>query len=923
MGSEERPRLLLIDAYALIYRAHFAFSRRPLTNAAGENTSAPFGFAGFLRDLLRDRRPTHAAVVFDAGVSFRDELYPAYKATRDRMPADLRSSLRYCRAIVRGFSLALVELEGYEADDVIGTLVRQAGEEGVETMIVSGDKDFCQLVGPRVALLNPGRGGVAGVRPEVMDAAATKNRFGVAPRQIADYLALVGDASDNVPGAPGIGPKTAVKLLAVHANLDEIIARADELKPPRLGRIVREHADLVRLSKELVTIKCDLDIALDMEALAVGEPDAAALRDVFGHLEFRHLAEEYGKLADRSGDPAKELPATEPRPPRIVTRFAELPELVRSASKAGRLAIHTETRARGAGSSRIVGLGLAIDDDNAWYLPLGHESFTLTELEADEAGELPNLPSLEDPAMAPLRELLASDVPKFGHDLKRHAAALSSSVPLGGEWFDVMIASYLLDPGRRDHGPSQLALAELGERHPVETDVTGSGRSRRGFAEVGVRELGAYCAARARLALRLGDRFRRRLANAGLDDLMFEMEMPLAPILLGMERRGIGLDREFFAEMRSRIVLELKTLRNEVFSLAGGPFNMNSTPQLRRVLFDQLGMPVLKKTKTGASTDASVLEELAVLGHELPRRMLAYRELEKLRSTYVEALPTLADPATGRVHTSFNQAVAATGRLSSSNPNLQNIPIRTEIGREIRHGFVAPPGHLFLSADYSQIELRVLAHLSEDESFLAAFRGGVDIHRQTAALIFAVALEEVTPEMRYRAKTVNFATLYGQGAFALARQLGITRAEAQAFIDSYFEKLGGIRAYLDEQVEMARRQGYVETLMGRRRTVPELKSPNWNVRQAGERIARNTPIQGSAADLMKKAMIDVQQALDGAGSEAAMLLQVHDELLLEAPTDELEAVSELVVGRMESAATLKVPLVVDSGAGRDWYECKG
>ena len=916
----------------MVYRSYYAFARRPLTNTAGENTSAPFGFTGFLRDLLRDHEPEYMAVVFDAGVSFRDEIYPDYKATRERMPDDLRASLGYVRELVRGFNLAVVELEGYEADDVIGTLASLARAAGIDSVIVSSDKDFCQLIEPRVTLLNPGRGGTAGVEADWVDEERTKSKFGVAPWQMADYLALVGDSSDNVPGAPGIGPKTAVKLLSAHANLEEVIANTHCLAPPRLGRIIGENEDRIRMSKELVTIRCDLDLELDLGRLAVGEPDAPALRDLFTRLEFRELALEFADQARHGGfdpDPQR-VERSFPRA-KVVRQPSELRAVVERARLSNRVAIHTESAGAGWGAEPV-GLSLAVDDEFAWYLPLAHSralDSSVMAVEGDEPGgsepgPFENLPPLTDARMCEVRALLESDgIEWVAHDIKRHAAALGKvGVRLGGEWFDVMIASYLLEPNRRDRSLPQIALAELGEKHAAETEIVGSGRSRRSFAEVDALALGSYCAGNARLALRLANRYRRRLVRESFDDFMSSLEMPLVHVLIRMEAVGIQLDRGFFARMRSRIGQELERLRNEVYALAGGPFNMNSTPQLREVLFERLGLPVIKKTKTGPSTDASVLEELAVLGHAVPQLMLEYRELEKLRSTYVEALPALVDPVTNRLHTSFNQTVAATGRLTSSNPNLQNIPIRTEIGREIRHGFVARPGHLFLSADYSQIELRVLAHISGDESFVGAFRNEIDIHRQTASVLFGVELDEVTASMRDRAKTVNFATLYGQGAFSLGRQLGITRAEAQAFIDAYFEKLDGIRAYIDEQIERAKRTGHVETLMGRRRPVPELRSPNWNVRQAGERIAVNTPVQGTAADLMKKAMIDLQRALDDVGSDAKILLQVHDELLLEVPGDELDEARDIVVDRMVGAVDLNVPLVVECGTGTDWYECK-
>jgi DNA polymerase-1 len=513
--------------------------------------------------------------------------------------------------------------------------------------------------------------------------------------------------------------------------------------------------------------------------------------------------------------------------------------------------------------------------------------------------------------------------PKVGHDLKATALALSlAGVSVRGLEFDGMIASYVIDPGRRSHDLPTLSMELLGHKPRVLSDVIGSGRDRVPVVEASVEGMKDYLCETAVVALKLQEPLVAQLRKHRLDQLMAELEMPLVPVLTRMELAGITIDEDFFRTMRGRLKRELDLIQEEIFKIAGGDFNLNSTPQLRQVLFEKLDLPVLKKTKTGPSTDASVLEELAEMGHQVPRLMMEYREMEKLRSTYVDALPQLVNPRTGRIHTSFNQTVAATGRLSSSDPNLQNIPIRTDLGREIRKGFVADPGTLFLGVDYSQIELRILAHFSRDDAFVRAFREGIDVHRQTAAVIFDVAVEEVTADMRGRAKTVNFATLYGQGPFSLAKRLGISREEAKTFIETYFERFQGVRDFLDAQVESAKELGYVETLLGRRRYVPELKSGNWNMRQFGERVAQNTPIQGTAADLMKKAMIDVQMALDASDTSATLLLQVHDELLLEVPEDEVDRVREIVVARMEGALELSVPLVAEWGVGPNWFECK-
>ena len=919
-----KPRIFLIDAYALIYRSYFAFIQRPLTNSAGENTSAPFGFTRFLLDIREDFAPDYLAVVFDAGDSFRTEVFPEYKATREKMPDDLRSSLGRIRDIVEAFNDPIVELDGYEADDVIGTLATRARDAGLEAVIVSGDKDFYQLVGPDIHLMNPGRGGATGVAADWVTEENASEKFGIPPSQVVDYLALVGDSSDNIPGARGVGPKTALALLEQHGDIEALIVNAESLKPPRASKSLQENAEAVRLSKRLVTIMTDLDVELDLGALKVGEPNNEVLRDLFVELEFRPLAEKFAVLAQASGVVTPEVERAEVTYS-VVDQASDVDSLIEVVRAAGRMAISAEPTTEDPLRSKLVSLGLSVEGGAAWYLPFAHQQpFELT-FEGDGPGEVRNLPGLATAEMSGLKALLEDvTVAKVGHDLKRTALTLSrEGVELGGVTCDVMVASYVLDPGRRSHALTTLVLEAFSYKAIAYSDVVGSARKKVPFSDAPIECARDFVCEGADLALQLAEHFDEQLDEHALGELMADLEMPLLPILTRMELAGIGIDEDFFRTMRSKLKRELDLIQQDIFKVAGGDFNLNSTQQLRQVLFEKLELPVLKKTKTGPSTDASVLEELAEQGHEVPKLMMEYRELEKLRSTYVEALPQLVNSRTHRIHTSFNQTVAATGRLSSSDPNLQNIPIRTDVGREIRKGFVAAPGTVFLSVDYSQIELRVMAHFSGDEAFVTAFTQGVDVHRQTASVVFGVPIDDVTALMRGQAKTVNFATLYGQGPFSLARQLGITREEAKEFIATYFDRFNGVRDFLDAQVEMAREKGYVETLMGRRRYVPELRSGSWNIRQFGERVAQNTPIQGTAADLMKKAMIDVQSALDEAGTGAEMLLQVHDELLLEVPEAEVDAVRELVVSCMEEAVELRVPLVADWGVGGNWYECKG
>jgi DNA polymerase I len=607
-----------------------------------------------------------------------------------------------------------------------------------------------------------------------------------------------------------------------------------------------------------------------------------------------------------------------------VTDAAKIPELVKRIRAAGAVAVDTETTSREATRADLVGISLAWRPGEAFYLPLAHRR--TGELALDDAGgEAPgNLPALDSPRMQSLVELLQdAGVEKIGQNLKYDLIVLEKAgLTVGGVAFDTMVASYVLDPGRRQHSLDALALTLLGHKMITYEDVAGKGKGQLSFDEVPLERAAEYACEDADYTLRLKTLFEGQLREQKLHGLFGSLEMPLVPVLARMEANGIRIDVPFFKDMSLRLEGSLRSLEEEIVTMAGEEFNLNSTPQLREILFDKLGLPILKKTKTGPSTDASVLEELAAMGHEFPLRLLDYRQLEKLRSTYVDALPRLVNPGTGRIHTSFNQTVAATGRLSSSDPNLQNIPIRTDLGREIRRGFVADEGYVFFGADYSQIELRILAHFSGDDAFVGAFREGIDVHRQTASVIFGVGLDQVTQEMRARAKTINFATLYGQGDFSLARQLGVSREEARAFIEEYFLRFSGVRAYLDAQVELARERGYVETLSGRRRYVPEMRADNYNVRQFGERVAQNTPIQGTAADLIKLAMIRIQGLLDRSFPASRLLLQVHDELVLEVPEDDVEKVGRMVVQEMEGAMELKVPLVVETGVGHTWYDCK-
>jgi len=910
----ERRRLFLIDGHALVYRAFFAMVQRPLTTSRGENTSAAWGIANFLLRLFADHHPDFIAWVFDKGDSFREELYPAYKATREKLDAALQQdfdrSMARVEELLAAWRVPVVTVDGYEADDVIGTLATQARDRDIETVIVSGDKDFYQLIGPQVALLNPGRRGPAAVEEQWVDESNASDRLGVAPNRVVDYLALVGDSSDNVPGIPGVGAKTAQRLLDQFGSLDEVLDRAGEVSSRRVRESLIAHADAARVSRNLVTIRRNVPVHLDLERLAVLPPDQPSLIKLLGELEFHSLVARLGTATPKGKRPISVEVVSDP---------SAIESVVAQLRAAGRLVIAAEGTRGDPLEAGLVGLALATPDERAWYFPLGHVHQPML-LEAEQAGI--NLPSLADQRLLPLANLLRdAAVPKLGYDLKRVWLLLrSAGAELAGVSYDVLLASFVVDPGRRSHALDALALERLGEARPGPDRPRGKGESHP--AERSPDETARRLADECRLVLALATAFDQELTEYGLRSLLERVELPLIEVLVEMEWRGIALDLTWFARLSEEFATELHDFESRIHEAAGGEFNINSTPQLRHVLFEKLMLPVVKRTKTGPSTDADVLEQLAALGHEVPRLILEYRELAKLKSTYVDVLPAKVSARTGRIHTSFNQAGAATGRLSSSEPNLQNIPIRTARGEQIRRGFVAAPGCTFIVADYSQVELRLLAHFSSDPAFVEAFARGGDIHRQTAATIFGVSAEDVTSEMRARAKTINFATIYGQGAFALARQLGITQEEARLFIREYFERFAGVRAWLDQTVAEARTRGYVETILGRRRYIPELKDPNHSVRSFGERTATNSPLQGSAADLIKLAMIQIHESLRQHNLRAWMLLQVHDELVLEAERPAAEETRSVVQNQMESVISLRVPLAVNIGVGTSWLDAK-
>lgn len=933
MPRHNPPQLFLIDGYALIYRAFFALITRPLRTSKGENTSAAWGVVNFLLRLREKYQPDYLAWVHDAGDSFRTELYPEYKSTRakldDELQADFDRSVERIEQLLGAFRVPVISVPGYEADDVIGSLARLGVEHGWQVVLVSGDKDFYQLIRPGVALLNPGRGGPTAVDELWVDESNATERLGVPPSQVVDYLALVGDASDNVPGVRGIGNKGAIELLQEFGALETMLARAAEVKGKRAREALQQYAADARLSRQLVTIRTDIPVALDEAALREGEPDYPALLRLCGELEFGSLVKRLqaseaggaGGEGNAAGTPSAITAPADATHVTVVDDPTLLPTLAARLRLAPLLALDTETSSLEPHDAELIGISLAVSPEEVWYFPFGHRP---------PAGELAapapvtNLPPITDSRCAPIADLLRDPaLPKGGHNIKYDWQVLRrAGVELAGVSYDSMLASFVLDPGRRSHAIDTLSLEHLGRGMRQYSDLAGKGKAEIPFAEVPVPEAAAYCGADSATVLALHEFFAPSLRDMGLERLLGELELPLVPVLVDMEWDGIAVDRAVFSRLSLELNRDLIQLEAKIAEAAGTSVNLNSPKQLAALLFEKLQLPALKKTKTGPSTDADVLDQLALMGHEVPRLILEYREVQKLKSTYVEVLPGRINATTGRIHTSFNQTGAATGRLSSSEPNLQNIPVRTPRGEEIRTGFIPGPGCRFVVADYSQIELRLMAHLSEDPAFIQAFRSGGDIHRQTASVIFGVPLDQVTAEMRARAKTINFGTIYGQGPFALSRQLGISQEEAKAFIAQYFERFAGVRAYLDLQVKLARENGYVETLFGRRRYIPEINDKNFNLRSFAERTAQNSPLQGSAADLIKIAMIRIHDALRAGDTGARLLLQVHDELVLEAPEGRLEAVTALVKGHMEGAAELKVPLVVEVGTGSNWLEAK-
>ncbi|MCB9729113.1 MAG: DNA polymerase I [Deltaproteobacteria bacterium] len=892
----EPKRLYLVDGSTYIFRAFFAI--RSLSSPEGLPTNAVYGFTAMLLKLVREEKPDALAVVFDkSGRSFRNDLYAPYKAHRPAPPPDLVPQFPLVRDVTRAFNIPALEMEGYEADDIIATLATRARREGIETVIVSSDKDLMQLVGPGVRMLDT-------MKDVIYDEAGVLEKMGVRPEQIVDFLALLGDSVDNIPGVPGIGKKTAADLLGSYESLDGIYAHIEAMKGKR-----RENLETFReqayLAQKLATVACDVPIDIAMDALTVQEPDKAALTELFSRLGFKTWHREFHDA---------EALDTGPRLARegysLVSTEAELRALAETLSKARLVAFDTETTGLDPRRSELVGLSFATDTRHAWYVPIRHQLMDASAVQLTPEAALAALdPILADPAR-----------PKAAHNAKFDIQVLRrAGVTVRGLAFDTMLASYLLDPGRYAHSLDNIALDRLNHKTVKFSDVAGSGKDQVTFDRVPLATARDYACEDAQVVMALEELFVPELEAAGLRGLLDELELPLAQVLADMEDTGVRIDSDRLHALSEELGERAQALETEAHALAGESFSLGSPKQIGHILFEVLGLPASKKTKTGWSTDSSVLEELAPV-HPLPRLILDWRQATKLKSTYTDVLPTLVNPDTGRIHTSYNQAVAATGRLSSTDPNLQNIPVRTEDGQRIREAFVAAPGRVLLSADYSQIELRVLAHMAGETAMQRAFQDGADIHARTAHELFGTPEAEVTREQRSVAKTINFGILYGMSAFRLAREQNLSRTEAQAIIDRYFSRYPRIQRWKDQTLEAAQRDGQVSTMLGRIRRIPDITSKNVMARRGAERVAINTPIQGTAADIIKLAMVKLHRELPKASPDALMVLQVHDELVFEVPEAEAPKLADFVTRVMGGVVDLDVPLVVNAAWGTSWLE---
>jgi len=917
------PILYLIDGHALAYRAYYAITAGMsdrMQTKTGEPTAGIFGFANVLMRLLEQEKPEYLAVAFDTGKTFRNELFPDYKATRAKMPDDLRPQIERIRQMIDAFHLPRLEKEGVEADDVLGSIATQAVEQGLGVKIITGDRDLLQLVNDRIIVNLPGSR-LADAKN--YSAADVKEYLGVEPEQVVDYKALVGDTSDNIPGVPGIGPKTAVTLLQTYHTLDALYQHLDEI-PGKTGEKLRVGKESAYLSQELARIKKDVGVRLVLEDARTDHLDIASVENLFRELEFRTLIPRLRLIAaplkkqetpqlSLFGEEMKEIIVPESSymiEVKLIDTAQKLASLKQALDASSLIAFDTETTALDPLQAELVGLSLAVKEGEGYYIPLGHK------------GEQPQL-KVSEVIEALTPALTNPSIEKAGHNIKYDALVLARyGLRVSPLSFDTMIAEWLTNPASRDLGLKDLAGTLLGIRMTHIEELIGRGKNQLTMDEVPIAAAAPYAAADAEVTLRLIPLLKEKMQKTNSTGIFNTIEMPLVPVLLKMEQEGISLDIDFFKRFSAEIGERLRLIEDEVHQAVGHAFNLNSSQQLSKVLFEDLKLEPPdrnKRTSSGHfSTSAAVLDELK--GHHVVvDLLLEYRELSKLKSTYLDALPQQINPRDNRVHTSFNQTGSVTGRLASSDPNLQNIPTRTETGRQVRLGFIAAPGHRLLSVDYSQIELRIVAHMSGDEAMLKAFRDGQDIHATTAAAIYDLPLEQVTKEQRRHAKAINFGLIYGMSAFGLSRSTDLTLGEAENFVRDYFEHFPGVKKYLDQIRVLAARQGYVETMLGRRRYFPNLANPlNQMMRNREEREAINAPIQGTAADIMKIAMIRVQRALEESASRARMILQVHDELVLEVPENEIALTSQLVRGIMEAAYKLDIPLLTEARSGVNW-----
>ncbi len=894
-------KLVLVDGSSYLFRAYHALP--PLTAADGTPTGAVHGVLNMLNKLLREQDTEHFAVVFDApGKTFRDELYAEYKSNRPPMPDDLREQIQPILDAVEGMGLPLLRIEGVEADDVIGTLCRRAADSGMQVVVSTSDKDIAQLVSANITLVNT-------MSDTVLDHEGVVAKFGVKPEQMIDYLALVGDSSDNIPGVPKVGPKTAAKWLGQYDSVDGIIEHAEDIKG-KVGESLRENIDQLRLSQQLATIRLDVELEHEPASLRRGPADVEKLRELYTRLELRTLLRQ---LDDESQDGVPEPTAQDAEAASYETILtqADLDRWLDKINAADLVAVDTETTSLDYMDAELVGVSLSVVPGEACYIPVAHDYPGAPEQLARDHVLASLRPFLEDPDRAKVGHHLKYD----GHILKRY------DIDLRGIAFDTMLESYVLNSVATRHDMDSTARHYLGVETIHYEDVAGKGAKQLTFNQVALEEASPYAAEDADITLRLHERIWSDLQKVEpLRGVYETIERPLVPVLLGMEEAGVLLDTKMLAAQSSELAKRMLELEGEAHELAGGPFNLGSPKQLQQILFEERGLPVIRKTPKGQpSTAEDVLQELAA-EYDLPRVILEYRSVSKLKSTYTDKLPKQVSPGTGRVHTSYHQAVAATGRLSSTDPNLQNIPIRTPEGRRIRQAFVAPEGYVLMAADYSQIELRIMAHLSADEGLLSAFADGRDIHQATAAEVFSVPVDQVNADQRRSAKAINFGLMYGMSAFGLAKQLGISRGEAQEYVDLYFDRYPAVRRFMDSIREQAHEDGYVETVFGRRLYLPDINSRNGQRRQYAERSAINAPMQGTAADIIKRAMIDVQAWLDSKKPPATMIMQVHDELVFELAADQADELKADICELMTSAADLRVPLVVDAERGANWDE---